>query len=320
MNVKLIVVSGDAKPSEIQLKLPTILGRGREAKLTLPHPLISRQHCEIFERGGALLVRDLGSLNGTFVSNQRITEAPLANGELLTVGSVTFRVVVEAAASEVMPPTKPAAKPATVTFAPTSTTAASLNAKVAASSPHTPAPVAPMPLPLPMPAMTQASASPPEAPTDPADDFADIDFEDFDLNDDVPVSTPGRLANPDDSAHIAVPSPLAGAPAPVASPVPMMPAPAVPVMPAPMAPAAALPVPVAPIPAMPVAAVPAMTVPVAPMALPAATAVPAAAVPFAAPAPVAMPTAPASPIPGIPAAQPRPAADDSLNAFLKKLR
>ena len=43
------------------------------------------------------MVRDLGSLNGTFVNNQRITESPIAPGELLTVGTVTFRAVYEAA-------------------------------------------------------------------------------------------------------------------------------------------------------------------------------------------------------------------------------
>src|SRR5262249_41982084 len=38
---------------------------------------------------------DLGSLNGTFVNNERITESLLENGELLTVGTVTFRAVYD---------------------------------------------------------------------------------------------------------------------------------------------------------------------------------------------------------------------------------
>lgn len=97
MQAKLVVVGGEAKAAEISLKLPTIIGRGRDATLTLPHPLVSRQHCEIFENNGQLFVRDLGSLNGTFVGSQRITEAPLPSGELLTVGTVTFRAVYEQA-------------------------------------------------------------------------------------------------------------------------------------------------------------------------------------------------------------------------------
>ncbi|MCA9176497.1 MAG: FHA domain-containing protein [Planctomycetales bacterium] len=93
MRAKLVVIGGDTKTPEVELRLPAILGRGREATLTLPHPLVSRQHCEIYEQSGQLMVRDLGSLNGTFIANERINEAPLANGQLLTVGTVTFRAV-----------------------------------------------------------------------------------------------------------------------------------------------------------------------------------------------------------------------------------
>jgi pSer/pThr/pTyr-binding forkhead associated (FHA) protein len=95
LNAKLVVVGGDVKTTEIVLRLPSTIGRGRGTTIVLPHPLISRQHCELFEAGGQLMVRDLGSLNGTFVNNERVTEAPLAPGELLTVGTVTFRAVYE---------------------------------------------------------------------------------------------------------------------------------------------------------------------------------------------------------------------------------
>jgi len=95
MDAKLVVVGGDAKAAEIRLKLPSVVGRGREATLTLPHPLVSRAHCELFEQDGQLVVRDLGSLNGTFIADQRITEAVLPPGELLTIGTVTFRAVYE---------------------------------------------------------------------------------------------------------------------------------------------------------------------------------------------------------------------------------
>jgi pSer/pThr/pTyr-binding forkhead associated (FHA) protein len=98
MEAKLVVVGGEARVTEVQLKLPMIIGRGRNAGLTLPHPLVSRQHCEIYEKDNQLLVNDLGSLNGTFVGEKRITEpTPLLPGELLTVGTVTFRAVYELA-------------------------------------------------------------------------------------------------------------------------------------------------------------------------------------------------------------------------------
>jgi len=99
LEAKLVVVGGDTKSSEVRLRLPTVVGRGRDAGLTVPHALVSRQHTEIFERDGKLFVRDLGSLNGTFVNNFRIeAEQELAPNQLLTIGNITFRAVYEVAA------------------------------------------------------------------------------------------------------------------------------------------------------------------------------------------------------------------------------
>ncbi len=109
LNARLVVVGGDVKTTEVDLKLPSTIGRGRGTSIVLPHPLVSRQHCELFELNGQLMVRDLGSLNGTFVNNQRITESPLAPNELLTVGTVTFRAVYELEGAEKKDPTFKAA-------------------------------------------------------------------------------------------------------------------------------------------------------------------------------------------------------------------
>jgi|GEM_PF-1482744 len=95
LNAKLVVVGGEVKTAEIKLRLPSTIGRGRGTTIMLPHPLVSRQHCELFEAGGKLMVRDMGSLNGTFVNNQRITESVIMPGELLTIGAVTFRAAYE---------------------------------------------------------------------------------------------------------------------------------------------------------------------------------------------------------------------------------
>jgi predicted component of type VI protein secretion system len=92
LQAKLIVVGGEVKTKEVNLRLPAVIGRGREATLTLPHALVSRAHCEVFERNGRLFVRDLDSLNGTYVNNYKIQgDQPLMPGELLTIGTVTFR-------------------------------------------------------------------------------------------------------------------------------------------------------------------------------------------------------------------------------------
>lgn len=95
LNLKLLVVGGEIESAELTLTLPAVVGRSRESDVHLPHPLVSRRHCELRELNGRLVVRDLGSLNGTFVGSERIEEAILHPGELLTVGTVTFRAVYD---------------------------------------------------------------------------------------------------------------------------------------------------------------------------------------------------------------------------------
>ncbi|MEM9412365.1 MAG: FHA domain-containing protein [Planctomycetota bacterium] len=97
IQAKLIVVGGDAKRAEVTLKnLPTTIGRAKDASITLPHSLVSRKHCEIFESNNSLFVKDLNSLNGTYLNNEKISEPkPLLSGQLLTLGNVTFRAVYE---------------------------------------------------------------------------------------------------------------------------------------------------------------------------------------------------------------------------------
>lgn len=98
MEAKLIVISGKANKNEVALKLPCTIGRSREADLTIGHPMVSRQHCELSESDGEVLIRDLGSLNGTFVNGERVSESRLDPSAEVTVGPLTFRVDFESAA------------------------------------------------------------------------------------------------------------------------------------------------------------------------------------------------------------------------------
>lgn len=106
MEVKLVVVGGRANQREISLKLPAVIGRSREANLTIGHSLVSRRHCLLHAVDGLVLVRDLNSTNGTFYEKRRVIEAPLLPDQHFSVGPLTFRLVYEYAgdASAIAPP------------------------------------------------------------------------------------------------------------------------------------------------------------------------------------------------------------------------
>ena len=95
MNAKLLVVIGKTTKREVALQLPAVLGRSREADVTVAHPLISRRHCEISENNGLLMLRDLASLNGTMIGGRRVESAPLLPDAEFTIGPLTFRVLYE---------------------------------------------------------------------------------------------------------------------------------------------------------------------------------------------------------------------------------
>jgi len=95
MEARLTVVGGKSNKDAVALRLPTTIGRSRKAGITVAHPMISRQHCELSESGGLILLRDLGSLNGTLVSGQKVEETVLKPHDEFTIGPLTFRVEYE---------------------------------------------------------------------------------------------------------------------------------------------------------------------------------------------------------------------------------
>ena len=64
------------------------IGRSLGNDLQINHPSVSTAHCEVTLLSGSLLVRDLGSTNGTFIDRKPIHEACLLFGQVLQVGEV----------------------------------------------------------------------------------------------------------------------------------------------------------------------------------------------------------------------------------------
>lgn len=74
-----------------------VIGRRPDRDLVISHPTVSGCHAEILRKGDTLLVRDLGSTNGTRVNEQRIElPTPLHSGDRLCIGNVEMWVQVRA--------------------------------------------------------------------------------------------------------------------------------------------------------------------------------------------------------------------------------
>jgi pSer/pThr/pTyr-binding forkhead associated (FHA) protein len=73
-------------------KFPVVIGYSTEAGICLEDPSISPYHCEIDLVDDQLVVRDLGSVHGTFVNSEPIDESVLNHGDELSIGMTTFLV------------------------------------------------------------------------------------------------------------------------------------------------------------------------------------------------------------------------------------
>ncbi|MBC7855116.1 MAG: FHA domain-containing protein [Pirellulaceae bacterium] len=99
MQVRLKVLKGTKTGKEVQLPLGVCLvGRGKECHLRSQMDAISNRHCMITTSESEVIVRDLESLNGTYVNGERVaSEAVLRGGDQLRIGPLVFEVVIESA-------------------------------------------------------------------------------------------------------------------------------------------------------------------------------------------------------------------------------
>ena len=91
------VQGGTQDPLDISVD-PVVIGRDPGAQLVLDDPEVSSMHCELRAVDEGILVRDLGSTNGTFALGLRVREAIVSSITELSIGRA--RIVIEPHASQ----------------------------------------------------------------------------------------------------------------------------------------------------------------------------------------------------------------------------
>jgi hypothetical protein len=68
-----------------------VLGRGERAEIRLEDPFASSNHARIYEQGGAVVLEDMRSTNGTYLNEELLdTPRPLHPGDHLRIGESEF--------------------------------------------------------------------------------------------------------------------------------------------------------------------------------------------------------------------------------------
>jgi diguanylate cyclase (GGDEF)-like protein len=87
-----LVVIGGAQLGEVHKigSSPAVIGRGHDADIRIVDNGISREHVEVAGEQARVIVRDLGSTNGTFHNGRKVDEVELADGDKISIGSTTL--------------------------------------------------------------------------------------------------------------------------------------------------------------------------------------------------------------------------------------
>ena len=92
----LVVQRGPGAGNRFLLDLDMVTaGRHPESEIFLDDVTVSRRHAEFIRTGTDFAVRDVGSLNGTYVNRDRIDQVSLKDGDEVQIGK--YRLVFYAA-------------------------------------------------------------------------------------------------------------------------------------------------------------------------------------------------------------------------------
>jgi predicted Zn finger-like uncharacterized protein len=94
VRVSLAILQGKAAGTIFKVERPsTVIGRV-ESDLNLDDPEVSRQHARLEIQGARVVLRDLGSTNGTFVNEVKVAEAELQDRSEFRVGGTHLMLIL----------------------------------------------------------------------------------------------------------------------------------------------------------------------------------------------------------------------------------
>jgi pSer/pThr/pTyr-binding forkhead associated (FHA) protein len=82
----------DSGPAIELVKDLTLVGRNDDCDVRLDHKSVSKLHCILVKTDGLVLIRDLGSTNGTRVNGQRVRRAALLPDDQLAIATFRYKV------------------------------------------------------------------------------------------------------------------------------------------------------------------------------------------------------------------------------------
>src|SRR5213083_1263775 len=110
MGLVVVIVEGPGAGSEFPLTGSMVAGRDPAAAIPLEDPESSRQHASITAQEGGAVVEDLGSTNGTFVGEERISGSRVIQpGDRIRIGTTVLEL--RAAIASGGPPPPPGGPP-----------------------------------------------------------------------------------------------------------------------------------------------------------------------------------------------------------------
>src|SRR5580658_4339503 len=106
---RLILATAEGQQA-IELRPINSLGRHPNNSIQLLDKIVSKEHCILEQRDGQFILRDLGSLNGTYVNGERVRgEIFLKHGDDIALGSTRARYDAGSGAPLPLPPVGPGA-------------------------------------------------------------------------------------------------------------------------------------------------------------------------------------------------------------------